>query len=532
MARKETPPIRSNNNRRLSPVQRLDAWLKEYRSDYYELLNPGASTSELKAFEKELGVKLPQTFHALYCWRNGQSDQGHSSLTLVFGQTFMPLEQVRSTWKEFNDLKSTDWVMNPVWWNELWVPFLESPVSDHTVVDLRGSFTRKRGQIIEFWHADAERPVIAPSLDEWLLQFVTSLEAGGWKDEDGIFVPPGDQFLSLGGYPKRFNADKPDWYEKQRLVASEKESRRLMGQSRKYCIDAHNDEIRDVIFTPNADALISCSKDIAVWNMKNGRLSHRREIADKGQGLIVDMALTRDGKTLACAYSEDYGPSDLMLWNLPERRLRRSIPVGDYRATSVAFLPDEKYLASAVELSKQVSLWRVDTGKLEWRKQTGFVLRIAVSPDGAFIAATANEGKEITVLDAKTGSKKISLKTESDRGNAYDLAFWTNNFLAVAYAGGVLIWDLKMKQAIWTIEGVTVPICFSPDAQYFLTGSWLTQKGFLRVWDTKSRCEIAQFKGFTFGPGTASFALDSSLLAVSDGKRILVWDFAKAIGES
>ncbi|HJS82989.1 MAG TPA: hypothetical protein VJ742_09180, partial [Nitrososphaera sp.] len=52
--------------------------------------------------------------------------------------------------------------------------------------DLEGTFTGKKGQLIEFRHDDAIRVIAYPSLTIWLQVLVESLEAGFWNVDTGI----------------------------------------------------------------------------------------------------------------------------------------------------------------------------------------------------------------------------------------------------------------------------------------------------------------------------------------------------------
>jgi cell wall assembly regulator SMI1 len=92
-----------------------------------------------------------------------------------------------------------------------WVPFLGSLIASHLCVDLYGSFTGRRGQVLEFWPHDPDRLIVAPSLAAWLRHWVGQLEASQWRlnpDTGGFECagkpgiagsrPPGAQSLQQG----------------------------------------------------------------------------------------------------------------------------------------------------------------------------------------------------------------------------------------------------------------------------------------------------------------------------------------------
>ena len=59
--------------------------------------------------------------------------------------------------------------------------------TDFLVIDLDGTFTGKKGQVLDFWHDEPRRTIVHASFDAWLRTFVEALEAGLYRiepDED------------------------------------------------------------------------------------------------------------------------------------------------------------------------------------------------------------------------------------------------------------------------------------------------------------------------------------------------------------
>ncbi|MBV8455938.1 MAG: hypothetical protein JO122_04920 [Acetobacteraceae bacterium] len=52
-------------------IARMDRWLAANRPDYYAKLQPGVTDLALTEFENRFQLKLPDSFRALYAWRNG-----------------------------------------------------------------------------------------------------------------------------------------------------------------------------------------------------------------------------------------------------------------------------------------------------------------------------------------------------------------------------------------------------------------------------------------------------------------------------
>ena len=161
-------------------VDRLGRWLSANVPARFETLAPGATDEEIAAAEKELGVTFPAGMRALYRWRNGSSNRVHA---LVGNRLLMSLAEMVATRKTMNELAARGDFKTSNWWRKTWVPFLHNGAGDHVCWDPRGSFSGSPGQVLEFWHTDHDRKVLAPSFDGWLTALVDSLEAGLWRDD-------------------------------------------------------------------------------------------------------------------------------------------------------------------------------------------------------------------------------------------------------------------------------------------------------------------------------------------------------------
>ena len=184
-------------------IARLDAVLRQHRPEYYEHLLPGLTASEMRAFEAYLGFSLPQTFKDLYMWKNGQP-------TLYFESLFQNLmyeniQQVKESHRVLTELEQCGEFDKPNWWRNTWIPFLANGAGDHCCVDMEGVFTGQQGQVIEFWHNDPDRTVLAPSLEAWLTSVVSMLEQEDWAEYDYCKEMGEDVFIDwepdMPGYP-------------------------------------------------------------------------------------------------------------------------------------------------------------------------------------------------------------------------------------------------------------------------------------------------------------------------------------------
>jgi cell wall assembly regulator SMI1 len=119
---------------------------------------------------------LPMEFRQVYHWRDGQ-DLNLLGEALVHNHMFIPLSASASTKKLLDGMIGADFD-DPAWWRQGWVPFTESFGGDYYCLDLEAKDGGTRGQIIDFWHDEATRNVLAPSLVDWFRDLVTTMEEG------------------------------------------------------------------------------------------------------------------------------------------------------------------------------------------------------------------------------------------------------------------------------------------------------------------------------------------------------------------
>lgn len=124
-------------------------------------------------------VKLPESFHLLYAWHDGQKSDCYDALAGNF--MFMSVKDILSCKKDLDGMIETDFE-DPDWWERDWLPFLDNGGGDHLCLDLCTDGDGKPGQLVEFWHEDADRPVPYDSLDDWLEGILASIEDGSYQD--------------------------------------------------------------------------------------------------------------------------------------------------------------------------------------------------------------------------------------------------------------------------------------------------------------------------------------------------------------
>ncbi|HEY4175240.1 MAG TPA: SMI1/KNR4 family protein [Kofleriaceae bacterium] len=187
-------------------VGRLERWLAANKPEVLGQLAPGATDEQLAACETAVGAKLPPGLRALLRWRNGNKPDGFSNV--VAGWMLSSTEYIASTHTMMNGLADHGHFSSKDWWRSSWIPVLSNGGGDHVCIDRRGAFSGEPNQLIQFWHDNAMRKIVAPSFDDFLTAYVDALESGLWsriEDSDYQDLELFDELLEsrFAGYPFR-----------------------------------------------------------------------------------------------------------------------------------------------------------------------------------------------------------------------------------------------------------------------------------------------------------------------------------------
>jgi cell wall assembly regulator SMI1 len=156
-------------------IERMNRWLAANRPDYYAELQPGVTEAQLDAFEARFSLKLPPSFRQIYRWRNGQNPMSLDAIQMNWA--FSSLEDIADSKDNLDEMIGYDFD-DRRWWRRGWVPFLHNGGGSYLCLDVAAEDGGQPGQLIEFWKADADRPVVYAGIDAWLEQLVAAMESG------------------------------------------------------------------------------------------------------------------------------------------------------------------------------------------------------------------------------------------------------------------------------------------------------------------------------------------------------------------
>jgi WD40 repeat protein len=210
------------------------------------------------------------------------------------------------------------------------------------------------------------------------------------------------------------------------------------------------------------------------------------------------------------------------LWDASSGELLLTLHPEDGAVNAVAFGPDGKALVTGC--GNMVQVWDALNGaRLRSFETQGVVRGVAVSPDGARLAAATADGRT-SAWDRRSGQELFTVRGHTA---ANSLAYSPDaNRLATAYADGIVqVCDAKTGAEVSTLRGHASSIdavAFGPDGMRLVTGSWDETA---RVWDLYTETTGLTIRGHGGPLSTAVFNADGSrLVTASRDKTARVWN--------
>ena len=205
---------------------------------------------------------------------------------------------------------------------------------------------------------------------------------------------------------------------------------------------------------------------------------------------------------------------------------------GDMKTVSMT--PDGKHIAAPAE-GNVIKVWNSQTGEIIASSpvQTGKILCVAFSPDGARIASSA-EKDEFSLRVWNVQTKQVELRLKHDKSELFTAAFSPDGsrILTAGSDHTAKLWDAKTGSELLTLRGPQQMIrcvAFSPDGLRIATargdwGIWGNPQE-VQIWDAKTGEQLYNLKGHGRFVSHVVFSPDGKLIATCslDG-RIVVWD--------
>ena len=221
-------------------------------------------------------------------------------------------------------------------------------------------------------------------------------------------------------------------------------------------------------------------------------------------------------------------PHLVNLWplpDLPDPAARQTLTGHTGWVLAVAVAPDGTWLATT-SVDKTVRIWDAPAGehRRTLTSHTREVNAVAVAPDGTWLA-TASADKTVRIWDATTGAHLHTLTSHTREVNAVAVAP-DGTWLATASADKtVRIWDATTGAHLHTLTshtGQVRAVAVAPD------GTWLattTGDKTVRIWDPTTGEHRRTLTGHTDWVLAVAVAPDGTWLATASAdKTVRIWD--------
>jgi WD40 repeat protein len=215
-----------------------------------------------------------------------------------------------------------------------------------------------------------------------------------------------------------------------------------------------------------------------------------------------------------------------MVWNCVDKKYVTRLSLSE-QVVDFAFPPDSSVLAVAD--MEGISLWNPTTWKMMTRvaPKRLKMARIAFSPDGKLLAATADRNDTI-LLEMPRLTTRVTLSKHPHIGK--NIAFSPNGqwLVSTDSASSIKVWRVGQEKEHWAFHAHVEPVTertgvqgavFAPDNRTLITTG---TDGMIRCWDVQRRREVASLAGDIGEVQTLALAPAGKLLAIGSGRTPLL----------
>jgi WD40 repeat protein/serine/threonine protein kinase len=278
----------------------------------------------------------------------------------------------------------------------------------------------------------------------------------------------------------------------------------------------HRREVYSLAFSPDGAVLaIASGFQIVIVDLQEGNIIRTMQ---PGEVPVLSVAFSPDGKRLASANSDGV----LKTWNpstgqeVLTMAISKPTLVGEpYRgqAYSIAYSHDGTQLASA-HADTTVRVWDAETGQelLVVRRHAYAATALAYSPDGKRLA-TGGADLAIRISDVTSLPESLTLPGQTAAVTRVMFSPDGKSLASSCADGSVRLWNTRTWQEPRVMKKHTKPVnglAFSPDSQQLATGSYDKS---VTLWDVQSGGEVRSFSEHTGGVLTVAFSPDGKNLA-------------------
>lgn len=215
---------------------------------------------------------------------------------------------------------------------------------------------------------------------------------------------------------------------------------------------------------------------VLIWDLPNRRLERRLNLHEAA---ISRLAFNRDGNYLVSG--DRNGRSQL--WDTGEFKPAARLP-GQLAVSALAFSPDANLIAVGDEGGK-LRIWLPSSGEVLQSWQLDYpVSLVAFAPDGNTLAAAV--GKKVLILNPRTGAQRHALSTHREPVSAFAFRPDGRMLLVGSSDDTISAWSLlsgRLLKKLYAHFDV-YHLAFSADGRLLFSGGSRQQ---IRVWEAQPR---------------------------------------------
>ncbi|KAJ3075512.1 hypothetical protein HDU98_007885 [Podochytrium sp. JEL0797] len=233
------------------------------------------------------------------------------------------------------------------------------------------------------------------------------------------------------------------------------------------------------------------------------------------KSIITDVHFTKDDSHIISSSFD----RTIKIWNSQSASCERTLVGHTDSVMCCDVSSDKRYIVSG-SADNSVRLWDFNNGQCVGviKKHTRWVKLVRFSPDGRFIVSAGLDHK-VFIWDIKfvIGSKNLAPKRyiEDHRDYILDLAMTRPSYLVtVSRDSSVRMYDYNSGNELYKISiapSWACTVCFSPNGEYFATGSFDNN---VTIFNTTNGVKLRQIRCFNLGIMCVRFPRDLSYVAV------------------
>ncbi len=285
----------------------------------------------------------------------------------------------------------------------------------------------------------------------------------------------------------------------------------------------HTSYVYPVAYSPDGQWIASGSWDntVRLWDAVTMEscaiLAH--------PGCVHSLAFSPDSAWLVSAAVPD---DSLRIWDVATARLQRQLKGRrNLVFQRIAVSPDGAHIA-AKDTGGNATIMEAATGAVvhSFRMaNVGVKKSLAYSPDGRYLAGSGEDNKQIDILDTQTHQRSARLAGHT--GPVYSVAF-SGDGRRLASTGSdrtVRIWDVAAAKCVAVLIGHTDEVfaaVFHPDGERLASAG---RDGAIWLWDLETGQEVVRLEGHTNYVYSLEFSPDGkSIVSGSGDGTVRIWD--------